>query len=193
VGGWVLRDGMVISFADLTCGPLGVLWAGDVERHQSSEWAASDDIDTHYRFMDLLARPQVAVECVTWDGRGDVVAVTHTDIDPASLMPTRHVVAGDDPLAAPGSVVVALAHRALAALGVTWGAAHVEIKLTAAGPDRAESSVRAAVLHLLARSRRRPRIRRRPPYPQPSSSAPSPITLTARPPVSTRSSRSSSA
>jgi hypothetical protein len=54
-GGWILRDGMVISFADLTQGPLSVLCAGDVERHETAEWAASDDADTQYRFMDLLA------------------------------------------------------------------------------------------------------------------------------------------
>ena len=55
-GGWILRDGLVISFVDLTEGPLSVLCAGDVERHDTVEWARSDDTDIQYRFMDLLAR-----------------------------------------------------------------------------------------------------------------------------------------
>lgn len=65
-GGWILRDGMVISFADLTDGPLSVLRAGDVEQHETAEWAASEDIDTQHRFMDLLARALAA------DHRGDL-------------------------------------------------------------------------------------------------------------------------
>ncbi len=59
-GGWILRDGMVISFADLSEGPLSVLRAGDVERHETAEWAESDDTDTQHRFMDLLARALAA-------------------------------------------------------------------------------------------------------------------------------------
>lgn len=55
-GGWILRDRLVISFADLTEEPLRVLCAGDVERHDTTEWAASDDTDTQHRFMDLLSR-----------------------------------------------------------------------------------------------------------------------------------------
>jgi hypothetical protein len=55
-GDWILRDGLVMSFSDLTEGPLSVLRAGDVERHDAPEWAASDDTDMQYRFMDLLAR-----------------------------------------------------------------------------------------------------------------------------------------
>ena len=59
-GGWILRDGMVFSFADLTGGPLHALCAGDVDRHDATEWAASDDIDTQHRFVDLLARALAA-------------------------------------------------------------------------------------------------------------------------------------
>jgi hypothetical protein len=65
-GDWILRDGLVISFSDLTEGPLNALCAGDVERHDTAEWAGSDDTDTQYRFMDLLAR---ALEA---DHRGDL-------------------------------------------------------------------------------------------------------------------------
>lgn len=59
-GDWILRDGMVISFSSLTDGPLSALRAGDVERHDTAEWASSDDIDTQHRFMDLLARALAA-------------------------------------------------------------------------------------------------------------------------------------
>lgn len=55
-GGWILRDGLVISFADLADGPLRALRTGDVERHDTAEWAGSDDIDMQHRFIDLLAR-----------------------------------------------------------------------------------------------------------------------------------------
>ncbi|MDT3446035.1 DUF4365 domain-containing protein [Pseudofrankia sp. BMG5.37] len=66
VGGWMLRDGMVISFTDLAEEPLNSLRAGDVELHETTEWASSDELDTQYRFMDLLARALAA------DHRGDL-------------------------------------------------------------------------------------------------------------------------
>ena len=55
-GDWILREGMVISFSDLAQSPLKVLCDGSVEQHDAAEWAASDDIDTTHRFMDLLSR-----------------------------------------------------------------------------------------------------------------------------------------
>lgn len=65
-GDWILRDGLVISFSDLAQAPLKVLCAGDVERHDTADWAGSDDTDTQYRLMDLLSR---ALEA---DHRGDL-------------------------------------------------------------------------------------------------------------------------
>jgi hypothetical protein len=65
-GDWILRDGLVISFSDLTEAPLHVLCAGDVERHDTSEWSESSEGDTQYRFMDLLSRTLHA------DHRGDL-------------------------------------------------------------------------------------------------------------------------
>lgn len=65
-GDWILRDGLVISFSDLTQTPLKVLCAGDVERHATADWARTDDTDTQYWFMDLLSR---ALEA---DHRGDL-------------------------------------------------------------------------------------------------------------------------
>jgi Domain of unknown function (DUF4365) len=55
-GAWILRDGLVISFSDLTEAPMRVLCAGGVERHDTAEWAASEDTDAQHRFTDLLSR-----------------------------------------------------------------------------------------------------------------------------------------
>lgn len=52
--GWILREGMVMSFASLREPPLSILCDGDVEEHETGEWADSDDLDVQYRFMDLL-------------------------------------------------------------------------------------------------------------------------------------------
>jgi hypothetical protein len=52
--GWILREGVIMSFASLREPPLGVLCDGDVEEHETTEWADSDDLDMQYRFMDLL-------------------------------------------------------------------------------------------------------------------------------------------
>jgi hypothetical protein len=55
-GDWILQDGLVISFSDLRQRPLNVLGAGDVEQHDTAEWASSDDVDVQHRFADLLQR-----------------------------------------------------------------------------------------------------------------------------------------
>ena len=52
--GWILREGMILSFASLREPPLSVLCDGDVEEHETGEWAHSDDLDMQYRFVDLL-------------------------------------------------------------------------------------------------------------------------------------------
>lgn len=54
--GWILRDGMVYSFDNLREEPGSTLCEGDVEEHATAEWAESDDLDTRYRFQDLLTR-----------------------------------------------------------------------------------------------------------------------------------------
>jgi hypothetical protein len=54
--GWILRDGLAISFGHLRQAPLDALCCGDVQRHDTAEWADSTDSDTQYRFIDLLAR-----------------------------------------------------------------------------------------------------------------------------------------
>ncbi|XRQ09245.1 DUF4365 domain-containing protein [Actinomadura welshii] len=52
--GWILHDGMLISFGDLRTDPLRQLCDGGIERLDSSEWALSDDEDTTNRFAHLL-------------------------------------------------------------------------------------------------------------------------------------------
>lgn len=54
--GWILRDGLVLSFTSLREQPLSALCDGDVEEHDTSEWAGSEDADVRYRFTDLLSR-----------------------------------------------------------------------------------------------------------------------------------------
>jgi Domain of unknown function (DUF4365) len=54
--GWILREGMVYSFGNLRKEPGSILCEGDVQEHATAEWAESDDLDTRYRFQDLLTR-----------------------------------------------------------------------------------------------------------------------------------------
>lgn len=54
--GWVLRDNMIYSFDNLREEPGSILCEGDVEEHATAEWAESDDLDTRYRFQELLTR-----------------------------------------------------------------------------------------------------------------------------------------
>ena len=53
---WILRDGLVMSFANLREAPLTALCDGDVEEHGTMEWAGSDEADAKNRFTDLLTR-----------------------------------------------------------------------------------------------------------------------------------------
>jgi Domain of unknown function (DUF4365) len=53
---WILTDGMVLSFSDLTDPLLAPLCAGPPERHETADWAGSDDTDTIYKFASLLGR-----------------------------------------------------------------------------------------------------------------------------------------
>jgi Domain of unknown function (DUF4365) len=67
-GGWILRDGLVISFSDLTKAPLRVLCSGDTERHDTAEWSQSSDLDTLHRFMHLLSRTSGPTAAPTYAG-----------------------------------------------------------------------------------------------------------------------------
>ena len=58
--GWILSDGIVVSFGDLGNSPLKELCDGSAERHDTAEWAGSDDQDTAHKFSDLLRRTLVS-------------------------------------------------------------------------------------------------------------------------------------
>jgi hypothetical protein len=58
--GWILRDGMIISFGDLRASPLRELCDERVEVHDSAAWAYSDDDDVVHQFSDLLRRTLVS-------------------------------------------------------------------------------------------------------------------------------------
>jgi hypothetical protein len=53
--GWTLRGGKIMSFGNLREPPLSVICDGDVEEHETAEWADSDDLDSQYRLIDLLS------------------------------------------------------------------------------------------------------------------------------------------
>jgi hypothetical protein len=53
---FILRDGLVISFADLSDCRLEVLCAGDVETHDVAEWANSADESVQFSLQDLMTR-----------------------------------------------------------------------------------------------------------------------------------------
>jgi hypothetical protein len=58
--GWILHDGMIISFGDLGTSSLRALCHGGVECHDSTDWANSHDDDTAHQFADLLRRTLVS-------------------------------------------------------------------------------------------------------------------------------------
>jgi hypothetical protein len=65
---WILRDGNVMSFADLGHKSLNALTASDVELHDTMEWAQTEDVDRLWTFMDLLTRTiQGSYPELRWD------------------------------------------------------------------------------------------------------------------------------
>lgn len=55
-GQWILGDGLIVSYEDLTEPQWRPALAGDVEVHQTREWAHSDDESTRNRFAHLTRR-----------------------------------------------------------------------------------------------------------------------------------------
>jgi hypothetical protein len=53
---FLLRDGLVASFASLREPPLSELCDGDVEEFDTTEWANGDEADVQHRFIDLISR-----------------------------------------------------------------------------------------------------------------------------------------
>jgi hypothetical protein len=58
--GWMLHSDMIISFGDLDSEPLQEVCAGPAERHDTAEWADSDDPDVMYQFSGLLRNTLVS-------------------------------------------------------------------------------------------------------------------------------------
>nr|WP_230416214.1 pyridoxal-phosphate dependent enzyme [Micromonospora tarapacensis] len=90
-----------------------------------------------------LAGPEVSVEAFASDGRVEIVGVTEKQIGPEPyFVEVGHVFPAAE---RPGSEAVReTARRALAAVGLDHGAAHVEIRLTDAGPVVVEINARLA-------------------------------------------------
>lgn len=53
---FILRDGLIISFADIRDSRLQVLCDGDVETHDVTEWANSADESVQFSLQDLMTR-----------------------------------------------------------------------------------------------------------------------------------------
>lgn len=91
---------------------------------------------------EFLDGPEVSVESVSAGGRHQIVAITDKFILPnfvevGHVMPSRFE--GEA-----AEEVARLTRRFLDAVGLAWGPAHTEVKLTAAGPRVVESHNRAA-------------------------------------------------
>ncbi|MBB3097905.1 cysteine synthase A/argininosuccinate lyase [Actinoplanes campanulatus] len=93
---------------------------------------------------EYLVGPEFSVETLTYQGRTHVVAITQKLLSPPPLFfETGHVV----PAALPEPTWQAcadLVRAALAAIGYEFGAAHVELRVTAAGPKLIEINCRPA-------------------------------------------------
>ncbi|MGW2404053.1 ATP-grasp domain-containing protein [Streptomyces sp. NPDC001739] len=91
---------------------------------------------------EYLDGPEISVECVTENGRTTPVALARKDLTaPPYFEEIGHTVTADDPLL---DEVSPLASQALAALGVTHGVSHVEMRLTDSGPRIIEVNARLA-------------------------------------------------
>lgn len=55
-GQWILADGLILSYENLTQAQWQPVLAGDVEVHDTREWAGSTDDATRNRFADLTRR-----------------------------------------------------------------------------------------------------------------------------------------
>ncbi|MFD7736467.1 ATP-grasp domain-containing protein [Kitasatospora phosalacinea] len=88
---------------------------------------------------EYLPGPEISVECVTVHGITTPVAVTRKRLGPEPRFDEiGHTVTADDPLLDEVGPVAA----ALAALGVTRGISHVEMRLTPTGPRLIEANGR---------------------------------------------------
>ncbi|GAA0448356.1 argininosuccinate lyase [Actinoplanes capillaceus] len=101
---------------------------------------------------EYLVGPEFSVETLTYEGRTHIVAITQKLLSsPPMFVETGHVV----PAALPEPTWQAcadLVRDALAAIGYEFGAAHVELRVTASGPKLIEINCRPAgdlITHLV--------------------------------------------
>jgi biotin carboxylase len=93
---------------------------------------------------EYLDGPEYSVETLTWQGRTEVVAVTRKLLTPPpAFVEIGHAVPAPLP-EHDRRACAELVGSALAAIGYDFGAAHVEIRLTAAGPRIIEINCRPA-------------------------------------------------
>ncbi|MET8557125.1 ATP-grasp domain-containing protein [Streptomyces sp. NPDC004959] len=89
---------------------------------------------------EYLDGPEVSVECMTLAGESVALAVTRKEVAFAPFFEeVGHTVERDDPLL---PLVAPVARQALAALGVTDGISHVEMRVTKNGPRIIEVNAR---------------------------------------------------
>jgi biotin carboxylase len=93
---------------------------------------------------EYLDGPEYSIETLTWQGRTDVVAITRKLLTPPpAFVETGHAVPAPLP-EADRRACADLVGAALAAIGYDFGAAHVEIRMTGAGPRIIEINCRPA-------------------------------------------------
>lgn len=95
---------------------------------------------------EYLSGPEISVECVTYQGHTQAVALTHKTLAFAPLFEEiGHTVTAQDPLL---KTVAPIAADAVRALGVTDGVQHVEMRLTHTGPAIIEVNGRIGGDHI---------------------------------------------
>ncbi|WP_433111823.1 ATP-grasp domain-containing protein [Micromonospora sp. CA-246542] len=93
---------------------------------------------------EYLDGPEFSVETLTYGGRTEIVAITRKLLSPPPLfLEAGHVVPANLPASTARSCAD-LVRRALAAIGYEFGAAHVEVRVTADGPKLIEINCRPA-------------------------------------------------
>ncbi|WP_274036575.1 ATP-grasp domain-containing protein [Streptomyces sp. MMBL 11-1] len=95
---------------------------------------------------EYLSGPEISVECVTYQGHTQAVALTHKTLAFAPLFEEiGHTVTAQDPLL---KTVGPIAADAVRSLGVTDGVQHVEMRLTHTGPAIIEVNGRIGGDHI---------------------------------------------
>lgn len=92
---------------------------------------------------EYLDGPEISVECVVRDGVPEILAVTRKSLGPAPYFEEiGHVVAPREPVTAEDSAIASVVQATHAAVEITWGATHTELRLTRTGPRVIEIGAR---------------------------------------------------